>query len=537
MENRVVRIPPRATALFVFAILAGSSVLFAQRKTEITSPTLLTNRELAGLTVARVGPWNITGYEFKLGYEFGPAFVKRNPNSKRRYLNYLIYEKLLALDAQSRGLDRWRDLKSQVSEIEADLATKELYKDDVLKKVHITNSELANAVGQERVNLSVQWVFLHSAHDVDDAVKRMNLGFTFDSLFAQQLGEGVHADDRTMQSTRFKLGMRNPLFAGVIDTLARGNVSLPVHGPDGWYIVHIADRWKNPIVTQTEEEKMTEDVRRALTQQKGDSLSDVYVQRIVADSHPIILREPFNAIEAYLGKIYLPREKYDDWQLRKRKGASSLSDSSNLDPIAADTLVTMNKGKFTVRDFLEWYRMRESYIKLDRSTQDSFFQSVEQIVWRMVRDRLLTQRAYAQGLQKRINVRRETEWWKEKMLYIANKNRIGDTITDSLPALQLYYNEHKRSFTDENGNVKSFDTVKEDVWKEYYNSELTKKLLHAILALKQKYPVTIEERTLQKIPVDDEDNPRTIDVYTVQKGGIYPHTAFPSIDYDWQSWE
>jgi hypothetical protein len=537
MQNRVVRMLRRTTALLALAVLAGSSILFSQRKAEIPLSTSLTNPELERLTVARVGPWTISGNEFKLSYEFGPAFVKREKDSKRRYLQYMVYEKLLALDGKNRGLDQWPDLKGQVSEIEGDLATEELYKVDVLKKVHITNIQLANAVRQERIHFSVQWIFLRSAIEVDDVVRKMKSGVPFDTLFAQQFGDVVKANDRTMESTKFKIGMQNPLFANVIDTLSPGSVSLPIHGPDGWYIVRTTDKWENPIVTQTEEEKMAEDVRRALTQQKSDSLSDVYVQRIVAASHPIILREPFNAIEAYLGKIYLAREKYDEWQLRKRRGASSLSDSSNLDPIAADTLVTMNKGQFTVHDFLEWYRLREPYITLDRSTQQGFFQSVEQLVWRMVRDRLLTQRAYARGLQKRPNVRREIDWWKEKMLYTANKNRIGDTITDSLPVLRQYYKEHTRSFSDEKGILKPFDSVKDDVWKEYYNDELTKKLLHEILSLKKQYAVKIDEAALQRIPVNDQNDPKTIDVYAVQKGGIYPHMAFPSIDYDWQSWE
>jgi hypothetical protein len=331
--------------------------------------------------------------------------------------------------------------------------------------------------------------------------------------------------------------MKNPMFASIVDTMKAERISLPIHGPDGWYIVRITDKWENPIVTQTEEEKMKEDVRRSLTQHIGDSLSDLYVQKIVSDRHPTILREPFNAIEAYLGKKYLAKEKYDVWELGNRKGAVALNNISNLEPIAMDTLVAMNKGIFTVHDFLEWYRLREPYIKLDPATQEVFFQLVEQLVWRMVRDRLLTQRAYARGLQNHANVRRETEWWKEKMLYTANKNHISDTITDSLPTLQKYYDENKRSFSDEKGNVKPFDSVKDDVWKEYYNDELTKRLLHQILNLKQKYAIKIDEAALQRIPVNDQNDPKAIDVYTVQKGGIYPHMAFPSIDYDWQSWE
>jgi hypothetical protein len=62
-------------------------------------------------------------------------------------------------------------------------------------------------------------------------------------------------------------------------------------------------------------------------------------------------------------------------------------------------------------------------------------------------------------------------------------------------------------------------------------------MLHRIVALKQRYGVTIDEKVLGTLPVDSEADPRAIDVYAVKKGGTYPHRAFPSIDYEWQRWE
>jgi hypothetical protein len=79
--------------------------------------------------------------------------------------------------------------------------------------------------------------------------------------------------------------------------------------------------------------------------------------------------------------------------------------------------------------------------------------------------------------------------------------------------------------------------VQEDAWRQYYSYELAKRILHEVLRLKQQFGVKIEVSALDRIQVDDQANPKAIDVYTAKKGGIYPHTAFPSIDYDWQSWE
>ncbi len=368
-------------------------------------------------------------------------------------------------------------------------------------------------------------------------VGKMRLGISFDTLYAQQLRTRIKSEDRSMETTRFKMRMKNPLFSSIVDTMNANEISLPIHGLDGWYIVRMTGEWIDPVVTQTDETKLVEDVRRALTQHISDSLSDAYVRRVVGSQHPTILRGPFNAIQAYLGTKFLTKQTVEQWHLDSREGAKELKDISSLKSTAAKTLVNLRSQNFTIGDFLDWYRMREPYIKLELSTPQGFFQSAEDLVWRMVRDRLLTRKAFARGLQDLPSVKRKTQWWKEKMLYTAEKNRIADTIADSLPLVRKYYDTNTRSFVDEKGNVKPFDTVKEDVWRQYYSYELTKRLLHEILHLKQEYGVKIEESALDRIPVDEQNNPKTIDVYTAKTGGIYPHSAFPSIDYEWQSWE
>jgi hypothetical protein len=531
------RIMRRAAVCLGMIVLLCATPLFSQGKGEVPTSSSLPDPRFERLIVAKVGPWDITGAEFQLGYDFGPAFVKREKDSKKRYLNFLIYEKLLALDAQRRGLGNWPDLKRQVAEIEGDLATEELYKRDVLSKVHIGDRLLAVGVKDERVHLTLQWLFCFSAAEVDALVGKMKSGISFDSLYAQQIEGGAKPDARSMETTRFKVRMNNPLFASIVDTMKDNAISLPIHGPDGWYIVKMADEWIDPVVTQTDETKLVEDVRRAFIQQISDSLSDVYVRGVVSSQHPTILRGPFNAIQAYLGNKFLSKDTVQQWQLNSREGAKELKDGSDLKPLSAKTLVSLRSKNLTVGDFLDWYRMREPYIKLELATPQGFFQSAEGLVWRMVRDRLLTRKAFAKKLQNSPNVKRRTQWWKEKMLYTANKNRIADTITDSLPLIREYYEANTRSFVDEKGKIKPFGTVQEDAWRQYYSSELTKRLLHEILRLKRQYGIKIDQSALDRIPVDEQNNPKAIEVYTAKTGGIYPHVAFPSIDYDWQSWE
>jgi len=530
---------PMRTRLTLAALptLASIVLSFPQLKTAETPPASKLVVDLDRITVATVGPISITASEFKSGYEFGPAFPKRESRSKERYLNYLVYEKLLALDARQRGLDIWPDLRRQVSEIQGDLATEELYRDDILKGVKPGARLIADAVGRERRHLSVRWIFCSSAPEVDSVVRAMKSGATFDSLYSEQIAGKVKPDDRSMETTAFRLRLKNPAFASVTESLKPGAVSLPVHGPDGWYFVQITKSWTSPVGTQSENERILADVRRSLTQYAADSLSDAYVGHLMTGEHPTIMRGPFNAIEAYLGAKFLDKKTMEEWKLSARMGAKNLRDPSDIESIAPETLVVMKSRTISVGDFLGWFRMREPYVKMELSRQEGFFQSAENLVWQMVRDRLLTQRAYERGYQNRASVKRETEWWREKMLYIANKQRIGDTIEDSTSSLMKFYGSHERLFADDSGHVRPFADVREDVWKQYYSSELTKRMLHEILRLKQQYRVRVDSTALQAVAVSEENDPKAIDVYSVKSRGIYPRMAFPSIDYDWVTWE
>ena len=197
----------------------------------------------------------------------------------------------------------------------------------------------------------------------------------------------------------------------------------------------------------------------------------------------------------------------------------------------------MKDGKFLLGDFLNWYTTRDLYIRLNTKSPRAFFASVEQLVWRMVRDRMLMQRAYQRGLQNRESVVKQKKWWEEKLVYRAAKLEIENSIKQDDNTLHKYYAEHQRDYRNDKENIRSFEEVKDDVSRDAFAYEVTKRLLHQIVQFKRKYKVEINDEKLKDLYVDIENRPKAVDVYTVKKGGVFPHTVFPSIDYEWQTWD
>jgi hypothetical protein len=341
-----------------------------------------------------------------------------------------------------------------------------------------------------------------------------------------------------METTPFRIGLKNPRLAAVIDTLPFRLNSAPIPAPDGYYIVRVSDRWTNAMPTPSELAQRRSDVERALLEYKSDSLSDQYIRKMMEGAKPVIVRKPFDIVETHLAEIALGPKKFAEWglaeRLRKRWGDVDFHD---LKPIGKEALVTLSGRTFTVNEYLNWYHARETSVSFATAAPKAFFLSLEQTVWRMVRDRLLVARARSRRLQNRGTVKKQMEWWKDKIVYRLVRNEIADSIQLDDMFLRSYFSAHRRDFRSTTGDTVTFERAKEDVRKDCYEAELTKRLLHRLLALKEKYGVAIREEDLARLPLDDEFDPRAIDVYTVKKGGTFPRPAFPSIDYEWQTWQ
>ena len=487
--------------------------------------------------IATVGDIDITAQEFLLSYEFGPSFPKRRKDSRKTFLDFMINEKLLALDAAAKGLSDAALVTRSLQELEGDMATEELFKDDVMPLVHVSAAELNEGVRDERTHYALRWIYTPEERDAQQIERQLRQGVSFDSLYQRQMHPPVKSDDRSLESTRFKLRRANALFARVVDSLRVRRPSHPLRAPDGYYIVSLDSSWRDVLITGSEGAKLMGDARQILEQEKSDSISSRYVRRIMLENNPVIVRRTFDKLQAYLGSLWADPDRYASWDLTKRfRDEGDSVDVKRIDDYGEDTLVTLKRKGVSLKEFLVWYRARDTYFRLNTTSRPAFFLSVEDLVWRMVRDKLLIARAYKRKLQDRDIVKRQMKWWKDKVLFGIEKRTLEGTITLSDSLCRSYYGEHTRDYLDTALVAQPYERVQEQVRKDCYELELQKRLLHTVLALKRKYPVRVHEDLLNSLPVDQENEPRAIDVYTVKKGGTFPHPAFPTIDYDWQKW-
>ena len=471
--------------------------------------------------VASIGPIIITAEEFSNSYEFGPAFVKRKKDSRNRYLKYMIYEKLLTLDGYSRNIDKEEEISSLIKDFESDLATEEMFKDDILNKIEISEKEIDTIVTQKQLELEIRWLFVESEEQLKSSTNALQSEVKFDSLYQLQFEDSIYLDDRSMQINRYQLGKKNPELAEIIDTLPIGQVSVPIKANDGWYIFKIHNVWQNIITTETEMIRLRKESINWLKKKKMDQLSDEYVNQLLLEKDPLIKIQSFNLLRSYIGLYNLSREKYNLWNLSDKLNQSLDELNVTKENIGQTILVEMNDGTILLKEFLVWYRNRSQYIKFNKTNLQSFSSSVESLVWRMVRDKLLTGQAYKRNYHTTESFTKQAKWWKDKIVYSAVKKEIEESVV--LEEEEVKYN-----------SLESLDVKSNE---EKMNTEITRRLFLKLNKLKSEYEININEDVLEKINVSEESNPKAIDFYTVKKGGLIPRTPYPTIDFEWINWE
>jgi hypothetical protein len=468
--------------------------------------------DIGDSVVAKVGDKIITAREFLAGYEFGPAFVKREENSKNAYLEYMIDEKLLALKGYSEKIDTAEQAKNLLRAISNDITTDQMFMDDIFNKIKIPNAKIKKGVEEEQISYQLKWIFAPDETRLRLFTSKLNRGLSFDSVFNFQLKlDSVFADSRSMQVDKFNLYWRNPQFAKAVDTLKLGEVSKPVKGPDGFYIVKLVDVWKNLIVGKAEYEKDAKNVEFMLKKEEADKISDRYVHGLMLKHNPVIQGKTFSVLRSYLGSYYLPEKKYKKWGLYKR--LKQEFNKLKTQDLRGLTLVAMNSDSLSISNFIYWFKPRENYLKFNENDFNSFSASIESMIWQMVRDDLLVQLAFSKGYQDGEVIKQQIGWWEDKIVYSIVRDQIANSV-----GLEI---ENPSSLKPKNDNKQK---------------EFKKKMQHALLKLKEKYHVVINHKILNSLIVHDADNPKALDFYIIKRGGTYPHPAFPSIDFRWQTW-
>lgn len=506
--------------LFVIAVLC-----FGCFETHADSPV-----------VASVGTYTITADDLLTSYEFGPAFVKRGKDPLRRHLNYMVYERLLALAAVHNGLNASEFVQERVQALEEDGAVEQLYRDDILSQIRISESQIRQDVQKAKISVSFRWIFKQKKSEAEQVLTAMADGTSFDSLFMRQLDPAVPAESRSLETTLLKLERDNRDFAESLTKLSVGECSQPIRGNDGFYIVRLDKAWQNPLTTESEYAVLKNQAVEIRTKIVSDGLADAYVKNMMKSYNPVIKAEGFNILRAYIASQGLSRDTKVKWEI-----PSTFMTEAGPQPIGNSgdhlkkILVSFGNNSMTVRDYVRWYDIRQ--FQFDTRSLAAFNSSVKKTIWKMVQDKLLSEEAYRRELNRTPSVAHESKKWESKILYLAQRSALLRSISLSDSVLRSYYSGHSKKYAVRGTKIPAYMEIKDVISIDYYNAQESLLLLRTLEGLKMKYPVAIDEEDLVRLSKNVQPDSRAIETVFYKPGGTFPRVAFPTIDEAWSRME
>ncbi len=480
-------------------------------------------------TVATVGRFIITKQDLLDSYEFGPAFVKRLPHPLRRHLNYMVNERLLALEAERLRLDTTVFVRDRVAALEEDLAVGELYREEILSRVHVSDAELDTALQKARMRVRLRWLFATDRSRAAALAELARRG-RFDSLF---LAQPDSLGDRSLETTVLGLELSVPEFALAIRTLRVKEISPPLEGPDGFYIVRIEQIWQNPLLTESDAARLRAETLSALKAARAEALASAFAEEKMRSAAPVIKAEGYNIVRAYLADRGLSHDRRLSWNI-----PSTFMTEAGPVPITSSEqflhrpLVQFGSHVFTVSDYLRWFDIRQPQLK--RYSLSAFNTSIRQTIWKMVRDKLLSEEAYARGLHQRHSLRHQATTWEAKILYLAARRHLMRSIVVTDSVLQEQYRKRYTREGNTNKSISSFEEVRDQLEAEEYLRQEQARLLDLLQELRRRHPPRLNEPLLRELSATIRADPGAIELKVYKPGGTFPRVAFPTIDERWQ---
>jgi hypothetical protein len=136
--------------------------------------------------IASVGNEVITADEFKERYELTPQLNAGmhggEESAKKEFLYSIIAERLWALEAESKGLNKSELITSTYKAIEKMYVRDALYREEILDKVNLSDPYLAEAFQRSAKILNLNYIFSNDSNEIEIIDQQLKNGINFYSI-------------------------------------------------------------------------------------------------------------------------------------------------------------------------------------------------------------------------------------------------------------------------------------------------------------------------------------------------------------------
>ena len=466
--------------------------------------------------LAQVGEHTINVTEFLLNYEFGFANLKKNPDRKLSYLDFMINEKLLSLEGYRLGLDKTEHLQILEKRLLQELLVEEIFKNEVDEKIKISPEEIKEAISKSTVGWKLRyWVrpTLEASEYLFRAMQERG-----NTKMAQ---ENLETDYLTWMDFP-------PELLESIKNLEIGELSEPVEYNRAYYLFQVTDILREGI-SDYDYQYTYKRYEQILYYRKLNLETTKFVSNFMTPKNVVTKGKTFQIFADALAEWRKQGKNAYSFSESLEKAGNTEPAMQHLNDNLEKTFIIFDGGQWSLKVFITHFN--PASVKIDPSKAEHFRRELKHQIALSIRDYFLAKEAAEQGLDKSPDVREQLQMWRDKWVYEETRRFFTKNVEiDETTALN-YFNSHKSRFKTVNGNEPTFREF-ENLTKRYAYIEKSQALLEEkIRSLKKEFTVHINQAMLDKVSVIDFEKSRWAHLLLFKRGS--GRLALPSVDPTW----
>ena len=194
-----------------------------------------------------------------------------------------------------------------------------------------------------------------------------------------------------------------------------------------------------------------------------------------------------------------------------------------------NTLVTFEKGKWTIEEFLN--RFHEKSIKLPSQGGNNFKSQLNQQIAINVRDHFFIKEAKKRKLDKSKKLQKELTQWSDKWVYEEIRGLLVADLDIKDEQIREYFDKFKDKYKIRWDDDPQFSSFKNQAKRDVYIRNTKQILNQKVDSLKNVYPIHINYAVLDTIQVIDFKKSKWISLQVYKQSSN--RMAIPIVDPAW----
>lgn len=410
--------------LNVFIIIIITINIISCAKEEVEQPD--------EIILAKIGDKTISKSEFirRAEYTVRPPYCRSSLGAhKMIVLNSLIAEKLFSIEAgdTNKFITHPRIQNSLLGRKEQAMRQWQ-YHVKASSKVELDTAAIATTLKWSERKYNITYLNIPDSTVASLAYQQLSQNpDRFDEILTEEYGLEEIPQREVQWHDSEHDAILDALFSGPLN---RDQILPPVETNDGEYLIVKINGWiRTPNVTQSQVEQKWKNISDRYKKRVAQGYYKEYIQEVMEGKSIDFNPETFFQLADILGPVYLKTdaEKKDElkelyWDLEAQEERKDTKDQ--LEQIRNDILFSINDEPWTVNDLFEEIQRHPLVFRKLRMKNAEFGQQLQFAIIDLVRDKYLTEEAYAEGYDEVNVVQRNASMWEDSFNSLYHKEQI-----------------------------------------------------------------------------------------------------------------